>query len=100
MNELLSMETDMLLTNKGYFSYKPTVADVVMWLYETHHIWLWVSTRDIENETDSPLFIACARFVPTKRKGKFEIDPVLHQPKHTPQEAYEFGIKHILTNLV
>lgn len=100
MNELLSMETDMLLTNKGCFSYKPTVADAVMWLYETYHIWLWVATKDVENENNSPMFLACARFIPTKRKGKFVIDPVLYQPKYTPQEAYEFGIKHILTNLV
>lgn len=100
MNDLINPEVITLLKQKGYLCYKPTVAEIVMWLYETHNIWLWVAIKDVENKANSPMFIPCGRFVPTKRKGKFMIDPVLYQPKYTPQEAYEFGIKHILTNLV
>lgn len=103
MNELINPELIELLKKKDFVVtpyLRLTIVDVVMWIYDKYHVWLWVSTRDVENETNSPLFIACARFLPTKRKDKFEIDPVLHQPKYTPQEAYEFGIKYLLTNVL
>lgn len=61
----------------------PTIAEVVMWLHETHGIWIGCTQLkgsqcfdcDIEGETITKMFIS-------------------------PTEAYEAAIKHCLTNLI
>lgn len=62
----------------------PTIAEVVMWLYEKHGIWIWV-----EKNTNN-LFTAWV---------KTNI-PYTMPDTNSPTEAYEAGIEHILKNLI
>lgn len=78
----------------------PTIAEVVMWLYENYRIWVWVSCREIEDGTNETIFIGNGRHVPVNKKKGFVIDPVIYNPKNTPSEAYESAIKHVLTNIL
>ena len=69
--------------NKNALTSSPTIAQVLMWLYETHDIWIGCTQLkgsqcfdcDIEGETITKMFIS-------------------------PIEAYEAGINHCLTKLI
>lgn len=78
----------------------PTIAEVCMWLYEKHGIWIYVGCRGLEGQEEKTVFIPNGRFVPAKTKNGFEIDPILYGPKNTPKEAYESGIEYTLKNLI
>lgn len=65
----------------------PTIADVVMWLYETHKIWISV---DPNNDTDTWFY--------TISHNKSET--VFGNYSGGPIEAYEKGIEHVLNNMI
>ena len=62
----------------------PTIAEVVMWLYEKHGIWIWV-----EKNTNN-LFTAWV---------KTNI-PYTMPDTNSPTEAYEAAIEYVLLNLI
>lgn len=64
----------------------PTIADVVMWLYKSHKIWISV---DPENDTNT--------WFHTITHGK---SVTVFGNYSSPTEAYEAGIEHILTDLI
>lgn len=82
------------------FTSAPTIAQVVMWLYEKHGIWLYVGMKSKEDGTDEAWFIPNARYIPTKIKNGFEIDPIIYMCRKSPTEAYSAGIEHILKELL
>ena len=64
----------------------PTIADVVMWLYKEHNIWISV---DPDNDTDT-WFYTISHGTSTTVFGNYS----------GPIEAYEGAIEHVLTHLI
>lgn len=68
--------------------YAPTIAEIVMWLYEKYGI--WISST-----------VVCNRFryeiVPLDRQEKFEYSSFDY---NSPTEAYEAAIEYTLKNLI
>ena len=79
------------LSNKSwYLCSAPTIAEVVMWLYEKHKIWIEVRkhTRDM---------LLC--FSPYIDNTPINSD-VFFNDYDSPTEAYEAGIEHTLKHLI
>jgi hypothetical protein len=74
------------------FTAAPTIAEVVMWLYKKHEIWIVVNI-DIQNRWYFELFNL-------KDKRNAEILPDDEYWFNTPTEAYEAGIEYVLKNLI
>lgn len=92
MNTPVSPKLAKLLKEKGlrilaaFESSYPTIAEVVMWLYEKYMIWISV---DPENDTNT-WFHTISHGKSTTVFGNYS----------SPTEAYEAGIEHILTDLI
>jgi len=71
----------------------PTIAEVVMWLYEKHGVWVDVSLNQFSKPTDLQWMYS---IVFTQRCT------YSHSPKsyNSPTEAYEAAILHVLNNLI
>lgn len=67
----------------------PTIAEVVMWLYEKHGIWI-----SVNRESESGVFF----FSVDKDKGDFFYDK--GDDFNSPTEAYEAAIEYTLKNLI
>lgn len=67
----------------------PTIAEVVMWLYEKHGIWVSVEYMD---DLFLFCFIVCTIKTNTDEMVQGGFDP--------PTEAYEAAFKYCLTNLI
>ena len=67
---------------------KPTIAEVIMWLYEKHGIWIWA-------ERYSTLFRPYAEEIGDERFGKWE-----GHKYSSPTEAYLAAIEYTLKNLI
>lgn len=78
----------------------PTIADVVMWFYEKHRIWIWVGCRELEDGTNKTIFIPQGRTIPSTKKDGFVVDIIPYTPKGSPTEAYEAAIEYTLNNLI
>jgi len=97
MNKSVSFELAKLLKEKGFDEpcpnlyyqpercKKPTIADVVMWLYEKHNIWIVCFPTDGGWSFDIFIKTDCI-------KSESFIN--------SPTEAYEAGIEYILTKLI
>ena len=73
-------------TEESFAQYSaPTIAEVVMWLYEKHGIWIYVSGPDKNGWV-------------IHWQG-LESYPTLMYPS-SPTEAYEFAIEYTLKNLI
>lgn len=78
----------------------PTIAEVVMWLYEKHGIWIVVNPHKGEDEDDSgkPFM----EFDPEVWSFKYEC--IFHNTGlpyfNSPTEAYEAAFEYVLTNLI
>ena len=77
----------------GYVKSAPTIAEVVMWLYEEHKLWIYIIYEkglfhnNIEDTTHTALFEEdCRVFNMCNYK--------------TPIEAYEAAIKYCLENII
>jgi len=74
----------------------PTIADVVMWLYEKYGIWIYPKREDeIINNEAFDRFSPIIEFVP---QTQFDIDDL--GKFKTPIEAYETAIEYTLNNLL
>ena len=67
--------------------FAPTIAEVVMWLYENHKIWISV---DPENDINNTWFHTISRGTSTTIFGNYS----------TLTEAYEAGIEDVLINMI
>jgi hypothetical protein len=67
----------------------PTIAEVVMWLYEKHGIWIYLVPAEDNKDVFKPFF-----------RGKNIIDQHLTEFFNSPTEAYEAGIEYTLNNLI
>ena len=67
----------------------PTIAEVVMWLYDKHGIWIYLLPSEDNKDVFKPFF-----------RGKIIVDQHLTKFYRSPTEAYEAGIKHVLENLI
>jgi hypothetical protein len=65
----------------------PTIAEVVMWLYEKHGIWVEVIETDLFNKF----------FFQIKRKDNTRLK---NGDFNSPTEAYENVIEYVLNNLI
>lgn len=87
MNTPISFEIDKLLLSKNIdMPVNPTIADVVMWLYKEHGIWISV---DPDNDTDIWFY--------TISHNKSE---VVFGNYNGPIEAYEKAIEHVLNSMI
>jgi hypothetical protein len=102
MNTPVSFEIAKLLKEKGYpFEFItvgelkevplniPTIAEVVMWLYKKHGIWIGVQPNQPYLDDDWCFAI----FKDLKNNNSLE-------GYNSPTEAYEAAIKYCLTNLI
>lgn len=106
--KLLNKNKCYILSNnrynkKGTFTYSkawsisaPTISEVVMWLYETHDIWIMVDM------TGSKKFYPRGRMI--DKKGKHHVGDFKYNNErliyNSPTEAYEAAILYCLTNLI
>ena len=67
----------------------PTIAEVVMWLYEKHEV--WINVRYMDN-------VANFGFCVTTLKDNTEQTELYYFS--TPTEAYEAAIQYVLNNLI
>ena len=74
---------------EGFIS-APTIAEVVMWLYEKYDIWIWVEAKG-----DNWNY-----FLSTKTKPAYASFRSYNMYYHSPTEAYEAAIKYTLNNLI
>ena len=73
----------------------PTIAEVVMWLYEKHGIWVRV-----EPDWDGDFWAQIkSREIPDARIGKWQVVTAL-APYKSPTEAYEKAIEYCLNKLI
>lgn len=82
---------DDTLSSRYYIA--PTIADVVMWLYEKHGIWIDVSLNQFSKPKDLQWMYSIV----------FTEDCTYsHSPKSyiSPTEAYEAAIEYVLTKLI
>lgn len=100
MNRTVSNAISDLLQQKGYKWTFPTIADVVMWIYEKHRIWIWVGCRELEDSTNRTIFIPQGRTIPSTKKDGFVVDIIPYTPKGSPTEAYEAAFEYTLNNLI
>ena len=99
MNTLVSLEIDRLLLQKGIdMPVSPTIADVVMWLYEKHKIWIYVTIFQTETQFYCQSWIE----IPYKETICLKTGKISHTPSafNSPAEAYEAAIKYTLKNLI
>jgi len=64
----------------------PTIAEVVMWLYEKHKIWIWVEYYETDN-----------KFIPQIPKANLLRVLGFYE---SPTEAYSAAIEYTLKNLI
>jgi hypothetical protein len=103
MTSSVSFEIVKLLKEKGYpFEFItvgelkevplniPTIAEVVMWLYDKHQIWVRVSADEWDKDEDRNFdwWITSGKY--SQMDGGFS----------SPTEAYEHAIKYTLENLI
>jgi len=80
---------------EGDYILAPTIADVVMWLYEKHGIWIMVNNW-IEHVLDDDDNI----LEKTHLFAWFITGEAEERTFNSPIEAYEAGIEYILTKLI
>lgn len=82
----------------------PTIAEVVMWLYENKKIWISVSpVFEFNDGREDYLTIRGYQYyitVITDNKYNQEKTHADRGNKNSPTEAYEAAIEHILNNLI
>jgi hypothetical protein len=99
------------VTDKIIFA--PTIAEVVMWLYEKHGIWVFILPQDksvVDYRVESsefpslPLFLLIVKYEKdlTFKEILNSSDPNSKMFLHfdEPIEAYETAIEYCLTNLI
>jgi len=82
----------------------PTIAEVVMWLYEKHGIWISVYSGKALN-WESLFSVRIDWIYPTDSPDAEDIEPQYFKYKsqnefNSPTEAYESAIEYTLNNLI
>lgn len=107
MNNPVSFELAKLLEEKGFDEpcpnlyyqpercKKPTIGDVVMWLYEKHNIWIMVNNWKEHVLDDDDNILEKTHLFTWFITGEAE-----ERTFNSPIEAYEAGIEYILTKLI
>lgn len=84
--------------NASIYYSAPTIADVVIWLYEKHGIWASVYTMDkwLPNGNDREQL-----FDYSLKQMKLGLIDIPKKPEefNSPTEAYEAAIKYVLSNI-
>ena len=98
MNTTISLEIEKILIEKDIdMPVKTTIAEVVMWLYEKHGIWIYVSTIKW-NYDDNTIRFA---YRITVYIDKSPSDNITSRFDYgSPTEAYEAAIEYTLKNLI
>lgn len=96
MNTPVSPELDRLILEKNIpMCVNPTIADVCMWLYEKHEIWIQVKPGGKLETWD---------FIVQKKDNTFVVsyfEIKQHKPFfNSPTEAYEAAIEYAINKLV
>lgn len=103
MNTPVSLELDRLLLEKNIPTpVNTTIADVVMWLYEKHGIWISVECDCYGELWYSSLYSASKRLWEDidKRHKVISAHHSFPNEHDTSIKAYEAAIKYTLNNLV
>lgn len=74
----------------------PTIAEVCMWLYEKHGIWIEVGSGNLFHKDK---FYILIKIHNVDRWDLTSLDNKIHSPYNTPTEAYEAAIEYVLKNL-
>ena len=92
MNTLVSFELDKLLLSKNIdMPVNPTIADVVMWLYEKHGIWISSDFSEVDESFTYKIHLINSDNLP-----RIFTDCGYN----SPTEAYEAAIIYTLNNLI
>ena len=75
----------------------PTIAEVVMWLYEKHGLWISVGIDTIFNKGKFCILLYKNRGLSLEH---FPIENDKFSPYNSPKEAYEAAIEYTLTKLI
>lgn len=95
MNTPVTIEIERVLIKKGIaMPVKTTIAEVVMWLYEKHGIWISV-TKDISVNWANEYFDYYIL-----RHNKSTGSNIGGTQPTSPTEAYLSAITHVLNNLL
>lgn len=84
---------------REHYTSAPTIAEVIMWLYEKYGIWISVYTMDkwLPNGNDREQMFDYS--VKQMKLGLIDI-PKKPEEFSSPTEAYESAIKYALLNLI
>lgn len=87
---------------KDHYTSAPTIAEVVMWLYEKHGIWisvvcdcygiLWYANLSVASEKNWDNIDLRHEIISASKKFPNE--------HNSPAEAYEAAIRYVLSNLI
>lgn len=107
MNTPVSFPIAKLLKEKRFdeycmFIYAPTIAEVVMWLYEKHGIWVYTECDCYGQEWYSKISVASKQNWENldKRHKIVSAFRKFNSEHKSPTEAYEAAIEYTLNNLI
>jgi len=76
--------------------YAPTIAEVVMWLYEKHDVWIYVDSHEFSKWCYNYKFNRPHKLnVKLTENGQFGLDDY-----NSPTDAYEGAIEYTLNKLI
>lgn len=79
------------------FTAAPTIAEVVMWLYEKHEIWIWSTPQiDLKGEFYWKWYVIKLSNMRPKSATSIIKHPMFRDMNSTPEKAYEAAIEFIL----
>jgi hypothetical protein len=103
----VSFELAKLLIQKSYDLHPdfkdsyPTIAEVVMWLYEKHGIWIWITPQiDMKGEFYWKWYANKLNRMSPKSATSMIQHPMFRDMNPTPEKSYEAGIEYVLKNLI
>jgi hypothetical protein len=78
----------------------PNIAEIVMWLYEKHGIWIWSTPQiDLKGEFYWKWYAIKLSNMRPKSATSIIKHPMLRDMNSTPEKAYEAAIEHILKKI-
>jgi hypothetical protein len=100
-NEDFAISCDFNSPNMGrnwkHLYSAPTIAEVIMWLYEKHGIWIEIGVGNLFHKDKFYVIIK------QHNVDRWDLTPLnneKHSPYDTPTEAYEAAIEYALKELI